>query len=122
MNKITIKLDDALFEKIQSRLANSENKTLSQCIRELIELGLEAETISTSTPKSNDANENLHFLLSMLKTTMTWTMETRLLARILVENSDIEDNKANDYMRVAKERSASHIDKVIQELQNNLMA
>jgi hypothetical protein len=117
MKKITIKLDDILFEKMNERLTKNGHKTISQCARELIDLGLRVEEAASLQSEKKDGEGTPSLLFSMLKSNMAWSMEARLLSRFLVEN--IVEEGGLDYMAKAKEAAAKHIEKIVQEWQKN---
>jgi hypothetical protein len=118
MEKITIKLDDSLFKKMQERIENKGCETMSQCARELIDLGLRIEEAAAS--QGDKEGEIIHpLLLEMLKNIMIWSLDTRLLVRFLVEKkSDYDVNEMADFMKKAKERAIIFVDEFLQNLKN----
>lgn len=118
MEKITIKLDDALFKKMQDRIEKKGCETMSQCARELIDLGLRIEEAAAS--QGDKEGEAIHpLLLEMLKNSMIWSLETRLLMRFLVEKkSDNDTDEMTDFMKRAKERATTFVDEFLQNLKN----
>ena len=65
MEKITIKIEDDLFKKMNERMEQKACKTLSQCARELIELGLKIEEVASLQEGINSENEIPPLLLDM---------------------------------------------------------
>ena len=117
MKKITIKLDDVLFEKMNERLTKNGHKTISQCARELIDLGLRVEEAASSQSEIKDEDELHSLLFRMLKTNMTWSAEARVLSRFLVEKAAEEEGL--EFMEKAKEAAAKHVEKLVQEMQKD---
>ena len=118
MEKITIKLDDTLFKKMQGRIEKKGCETMSQCARELIDLGLRIEEAAAS--QGDKEGEAIHpLLLEMLKNSMIWSLETRLLVRFLVEKkSDNDAGEMTDFMKKAKERAIIFVDEFLKNLKN----
>src|SRR5579862_2585421 len=119
MEKITIKLDDVLFKKMRERIEKKGCGTMSQCARELIDLGLKIEEAAKSHEDKED--EFIHpFLLQMLKNNMIWSLETRLLTRFLVEKkSENSSDEMIDFMKKAKDRAIHFVEEFLQNLKNN---
>jgi hypothetical protein len=114
MDKLSIKIDDVLLEKMNSRMEKKGCKTLSQCARELIELGLKIEEAADLQRDKNGGEEIHPLLLDILKTNMTWTLETMFLVRFLVDKEKGEDS---DYMKKAKEQALTSVVDLMQKKQ-----
>jgi len=114
MDKLSIKIDDVLLEKMNSRMEKNRCKTLSQCARELIELGLKIEEAAALHGDKNGGDEIHPVLLDILKTNMTWTLETMFLVRFLVDKEKDEDS---DYMKKAKEQALTSVNDLMQKKQ-----
>jgi hypothetical protein len=114
MEQITIKIDGETLERMKARMAKNGCKTLSQCARELIDLGLRVEEAASSQEGGDDANDLSPALTELVKTNMTWLLETRFLVRFLVENlKDIEPGNSRDFIEKAKERAVVAVDDLI---------
>lgn len=72
MEQITMKVDDAVFEKIKARMEKNGCKTLAQCARELLELGLRIEEAAANQEAGSDENDVLGTLLNLTKTNTQW--------------------------------------------------
>lgn len=119
MKKITIKLDDTLFKKMQDRIEANGCESMSQCARELIDLGLRIEEVAAS--QGDNENDAIHpLLLEMLKNSMIWLLETRLLVRFLVEKkSDNNADEMEDFMKKAKARAIVFVNELLQNSKNS---
>jgi hypothetical protein len=118
MEKITIKIDDSLFEKINDRMAKKGCKTISQCTRELIDLGLKIEE-AASLQNDENIEDGIHpFLLDILKTTMVWSLENRFLLRFLAENNtDTDPHQVSEFMKKSKEKAVNYVADFMQNSQ-----
>ena len=57
MEQITVKFEDAIFEKIKIRMEKNGCKTLSQCARELVELALRIEEAAAKQGAGDGEND-----------------------------------------------------------------
>ena len=123
MRKLTIKLDEDLFQKLSKRSNKKGDQMLSQSARELIQLGLRVEESTESIHNNNDENalEKLSFYLkNLLQTHMTWVLETKFLAQFLVENKCGEGaNKSLEFMDKAKEKAKSYVNELMEKDKKN---
>jgi hypothetical protein len=100
MEQITIKIDGETLERMKARMAKNGCKTLSQCARELIDLGLRVEEAASSQEGGDDANDLSPALTELVK--------------FLVENlKDIEPGNSRDFIEKAKERAVVAVDDLI---------
>jgi hypothetical protein len=55
----------------------------------------------------------------MLKTIMSWSLETRFISRFLTEkNSEIGEDKALNFLKQAKERAVEYADEFVMDAKN----
>src|SRR5438105_3166253 len=102
MEKITIKIDDELFKKMNARMEKTDCKSISQCARELIDLGLKIEEAASLQEGENTDHGIDPMLLEILKNNLIWSMETRLLVRLLVDkNVDSDAGQTMDLIKTA---------------------
>lgn len=114
MEKITVKVDSELFKKMHERMIKKGCKTISQCGRELIDLGIKIEEKSALYEGENVESDMNSMLLEMLKTNMIWVLESRFLLRNLTKKSNESDsNSMNDLMRKVKERAENVVTDLI---------
>ena len=115
MEKITIKIEDELFKKMNDRMIKTGCKSISQCARELIDLGLKIEE-AAALQESESADDTIDpLLLEILKNNLIWSLETRFLVRFLVEKkADAEPGQMNDLVKKAKEKAITHVNEFIQ--------
>lgn len=93
MKRINVTFYDEIYEKIAARAEKNRSKSIAEQVRELVELGLKIEAVSESQSTESQSLDQEH-LLSMLKNNLVWALETRLLARYLVERLP-ENDKQN---------------------------
>jgi len=114
MEQITMKVDDAVFEKIKARMEKNGCKTLAQCARELLELGLRIEEAAANQEAGGDENDVLGTLLNLTKTNTQWVLETRFFVKFLMENwNRLESSQLSLFMEKAKERAAAAVDELV---------
>lgn len=115
MEKITIKIEDELLKKMNDRMIKTGCKSISQCARELIDLGLKIEEAATSQESEGVDDSIDPLLLEILKNNLIWSLETRFLVRFLVEKkADAEPGQMNDFVKKAKEKAITHVNEFIQ--------
>src|SRR5438477_11534454 len=106
MQKITVKVEDDVYKKVEARSVKNGCKTISQCARELIELGIKIEEAALLQEGENAHNAIDPMLLEILKNSLIWSMETRLLVRLLVDkNVDSNAGQTMDLMKTAKDKA-----------------
>jgi len=112
-----MKVDDAIFEKIKLRMEKNGCKTLSQCARELLELGLRIEEAAAANQEAgSDDNDMLLTLFNLIKTNMTWVLETRFFVKFLMENwNRLESTQLNLFMEKARERATIVVGELIND-------
>ncbi len=119
MEQITMKVDDAVFEKIKARMEKNGCKTLAQCARELLELGLRIEEAAANQEAGSDENDVLGTLLNLTKTNTQWVLETRFFVKFLMENwNRIESSQLSLFMDKAKERAAVVVHELVGQQTN----
>jgi hypothetical protein len=109
-----MKVDDAVYEKIKARMEKNGCKTLAQCARELLELGLRIEEAAANQEAGDNENDVLATLLNLTKTNTKWVLETRFFVKFLMENwNRLESSQLNLFMEKAKERAAIAVDELV---------
>lgn len=119
MEQITMKIDDAIFEKVKARMEKNGCKTLAQCARELLELGLRIEEAAANQGTGDDENDVLSTLLNLTKSNTQWVLETRFFVKFLMENwNRTELSQLSLFMDKAKERAAVVVHELIGQPSN----
>lgn len=111
MKRITVTIYDEINEKLEARTKKNGLESVSQCVRELVELGLRIEAAAEKSGEQNDENDlkkSLGELKNYLKSNLTWALETRLLARFLVEKHPGEMVEDKSEILQKYKASASH--------------
>lgn len=116
MSRFCVTLPDELHETLRQG-AKKKNRSISNYMRELIEMGLEIESISEE--KNNDSGQfNSLFtdekLALLWKNILSWSLETRVLTRVLFEK--ILDQKlpnAATEMQMIKDKSQARAEGLI---------
>jgi 3'-phosphoadenosine 5'-phosphosulfate sulfotransferase len=123
MNRITVTFYDEIIEKLELRTKGKGVKSISHCIRELVDLGFKveeaAEKNSNKTNKVDEIIDSLSEVQKHLKNNLNWSLETRLLTRYMVEN--LPKNQKDDHLLILaqyKEKAISHVDKLLAETAN----
>ena len=120
MNRVTITLSDDLFKKIEGRRQEKSLSSAAQCMRELIELAWRIEEIAKNSAAEKDkASEELQAILEikeLLKKNMIWSMETRMLARVLVKYMEHDGPETNNkLLAMCKEKATAHVKGFLKE-------
>lgn len=118
-NRINVTFYDETYEKIEERMTINKVKSIAHCIRELVDLGLKVEESmkkNTDNPGKNDAITMLADLKNQMKINLTWLVETRLLARYMVENFPDSERADNvEILKKYKETAILHVEKILLE-------
>lgn len=89
MKRISITLFDEEYTSIKKIMEQESIHSIAQCVRELINLAVKIKSEAANNVNQNDENELLDTMMEIknfLKSGLSWTLETRLLTRFLVEN------------------------------------
>lgn len=110
MKRLSVSFCDEIFAKLEARAIKNGNHSIANEVRELVDLGLKVEEASQKNGE-NVADETTLKLIEMLKTNLTWSMETRLLARYMVDKlPDTGDENHGAILDKFKEKSANYVE------------
>lgn len=116
MQRITISFHDENYEKLKSR-AEKHNHPISQTARDLVDLGLKIEDAAASPDqqtKGDDLMESLVELKTMMKTNLSWVLETRLLSRFLTENHGaMTPEKRIEILSLYKQKAHEYVNEIM---------
>ncbi len=117
MKRPTITFTDEIYAKLESRMSQKGLKSISECVRELVDLGLRIEESSAKNTEKEDEIDVLSQVLelkNLLKNNLIWSLESRLLARLLVENNS-KDTKENKIaiLEQYKNKAQSYVDELV---------
>lgn len=120
MKRITITFYPEIMEQLEKRVEEKKLQTVSQCIRELVELGLKIEAAASQKTNENDFDNEEVLLLNdikkLLKHNLTWSMESRLLDRFIVENQlNLSETKTRELLDTYKEKAQAHVSGLFDE-------
>jgi Arc/MetJ-type ribon-helix-helix transcriptional regulator len=122
MKRPTITFSEEQYEKIEKRMQEKSLKSVSECVRELVDLGLrieEAAAKSTEKEEEIDVLSEILELKNLLKSNLVWSLEARLLTRLLVEiqPNDNRENKINkiEILEQYKNKAQNHVNELIGE-------
>jgi metal-responsive CopG/Arc/MetJ family transcriptional regulator len=99
MKRISVSFYDEIHEKLEERMKNGGTPSVAQCVRELVDLGLRIEASAKEVKKKDEENDVMTSVLELkklLKNTLKWSLEGRLLARFLVKNHPSSDDEKRD--------------------------
>ncbi len=108
MKRITVTFYDEINVQLEERAKKNGLDSVSQCVRELVELGLKIEAAAEKSVEQTDENDikkSLDELKNYIKSSLTWSLETRLLTRFLVEKHPGE--MAEDKSEILQKYKAS---------------
>ena len=110
MKRINITLYDDMFNKIQDRIKNTGGKSIAHEIRELLDLALRIEEAAKNNDEIEQQNDNEQ-ILGMLKNSLVWSLETRLLTRHLVEKlASASGVNQSDILIKSKDKAIAYVD------------
>ena len=117
MKRPTISFTDAMYEKLEKRAKKNGLKSISECIRELVDLGLRIEESAAKNTEKEDDTDLLSQVLelkNLLKNNLIWSLESRLLSRLLVEtnSADTQENKIA-ILEQYKNKAQSYVDELV---------
>lgn len=120
MKRPTITFTDDMYEKLEKRVQERGLKSLSECVRELVELGLRIEASAAKNSEKEDDTDPLSHLLelkNLLKNNLVWSLESRLLSRFLVEtnSADTQENKVT-LLEQYKNKAQHYVDELIKKI------
>ncbi len=117
MKRPTITFTDEMYEKLEKRMTEKGLKSISECVRELVNLGLRIEESAAKNTEKEDDIDLLSQVLelkNLLKNNLIWSLESRLLARLLVEthSADTQENKIA-ILEQYKNKAQSYVDELV---------
>lgn len=107
MKRINVSLYDEVYENLAARARKTGSRSISQQIRELIDLGLKVEAVAQQNDET-DLVSGHEKIIGMLKNNLIWTLEARLLARYIVEQLPGADKQSNLKILEKYKEKANH--------------
>ncbi|MEO8402829.1 MAG: hypothetical protein ABI597_13740 [Gammaproteobacteria bacterium] len=115
MQRINVSFSENVYKILEDRRQKKDQKSLAEGVRELVDLGLRIEEASEKNNQNQDEDE-LKKITEMLKKNLIWSMETRLLARFLVEKIPTTDkDKLIEILKKYKEKAHDHVKGLVGE-------
>ena len=113
MNQISVKFDKKT-EAVLRQKAQEKEMRLSEYLRRLIEIGLRVEEASSSKSSEDKLNypkiSELGELLKLWEKTLAWTLESRLLLRILVPQVlEKEEEKQKQLVTTTRTKAEKYV-------------
>lgn len=119
MERTTITFYDETYQQLKIRAQKNGNQSIAHCVRELVELGLKIEKAASESEDSPAKNgfENMLFeLKTLLKSNLSWSLETRLLSRFLIENQpNIGKEKQAEVLEKYKESAQNYVNGLVRD-------
>ena len=119
MSRINVTFYDETYEKLEERMQANGGISIAQCIRELVDLGLKVEESARRNAEDEGKNDVISMLIDLkhqMKDNLIWLLETRLLARYLVENfPEMEKTDNIKILNQYKEKAITHVEKMLLE-------
>ena len=109
MNQISVTFSKKLEGKLRQN-AKKKDLSISQYIRELVEIGLQVEEAATKNLTQNSNSETQSSPLDLWENSLTWELESRYLLRFLVEQASLDDKlKAKYILDTAKTKAEAFV-------------
>ena len=110
MKRINVTFYDETYAHLEARAKKNGSKSIAEQIRDLVELGLKVEAAAQQNGGGASDLEQKK-MLDMLKNNLIWSMETRLLARYLVERLPDDDGQKHlDLLEKYKEKANHYVE------------
>jgi len=109
MKRINVSFYPETYEKLEKRMEKNNSKSIASSIRELVDLGLKIEEAAANSNQKNNESDFLESFKTLLKNNLIWSMETRLLARHLVEKNTSFASDNTNILELCKERAANYV-------------
>lgn len=110
MKRINVSLYDEVYENLEARAQKTGSRSISQQIRELIDLGLKVEAAAQQNDETDLASGH-EKIIGMLKNNLIWTLEARLLARYIVEQlPDADKQNHLEILEKYKEKANHYVE------------
>jgi hypothetical protein len=113
MKRISVGFYDEVCEQLEQIRKEDGLSTLAQCVREMVDLGIRIKAASKNSIEKNTDEPiitAINELKKLFKNNMSWSLETRLLTRFLVENHTSEEgDKRTDILDQYKKSSIDYI-------------
>lgn len=115
MKRINVSFDEETFEVLSKRAEKNGGRPIAHEIRELVDLGLKVEAAAQKNG-DNTVDDILEKLVEMMKNNLTWALETRLLARYLVERlPNSEQGNHIEILEKYKEKANHYVEGMLRE-------
>ena len=115
MKRINVTFYDETYEILAKRAKKNGDVSIAQAIRELVDLALKVEAVAQNN-SDNSAEDTSKKLMEMMKNNLIWALETRLLARYLVESlPESEKAKQIEILETYKEKANIYVEGMLRE-------
>lgn len=119
MKRISVSFYDEKYQILEEMVRNNESSSVAQSVRELVDLGIKLREVAknSDSQKNDDTITPLFLELKKLfKNMLSWGLETRLLARFLVENfPGVEQEKMMAISKQYKKTAQDYIEGLYEE-------
>ena len=118
MQKITVRFSEKIVEAMEERQEKKGLDSVAECVRELVEIGLEVEAgkllSATKPPSSVKEAKEMALIKKLLVNNLNWSLEARLLSRYLVANTPNQPKEINlDILEKLKGKSQNFVKKLL---------
>jgi hypothetical protein len=119
MEQVTLRIDDMFLEKMKIRTEKNNCKTISQCARELMDLGMRVEEAAAAQDENNVGADINPDLMDILKSSLTWLLEVRFLTKYIASHHQKnEQGERVNFIEKANEKATLYAEETINQLKN----
>ena len=119
MERMTITFYEEVYQKLKNRSEKRGQIPIAQSVRELLDIGFRVEEASEKNEENgngSDLMESLSDIKNLLKNNLNWSLETRLLQRLLIEkNPHLDEEESKKILAEFKEAAVNHVDELIEK-------
>lgn len=114
MKRISVSFYDEIYEQLEAHCKKINGTSIAQCVRELVDLGLKVEAAKEEKDEQPNDLKALQTMVDKLKKmveqNLSWSLETRLISRTLLEHSkDLSDSEPKELLVELKEKAEVYV-------------
>jgi hypothetical protein len=116
--RTTVSFYTEVYQRLEERTKQKGLASVGQSIRELVDLGLRIEDAAKSNDKGagDELLDAILDLKNLFKSNLNWSLETRLLTRLLVEKqADPTQENSAEILKKCQERAQQYVQGLLGE-------
>jgi hypothetical protein len=117
--RTTVSFYTEVYQRLEERTKQKGLASVGQSIRELVDLGLRIEDATKSNDKGagDELLDAILDLKNLFKNNLNWSLETRLLTRLLVgQQADPTQKISSEILKECQERAQQYVQGLLGEI------